>query len=108
MVCEHLDTMARRGDQNKKTVKRRGRPAGFSLADAITHIGQLMQARASFVDSSDEVVYTFNGTAPFECALCSCVVNQPVELQCSSLVCAACCCKCVEMSGQVCKLTSKT
>ena len=108
MVSEHLETMARRGGQNKKTVKKRGHSLGFSLADTIAHIVQLIQTRASFVVSSDEVVYTFNGTAPFECALCSCVVNQPVELQCSSLVCAACCCKCVEMSGQVCKLTSKT
>ena len=100
-----MNTVAKGGGQNRKAQKRRGRPAGFSPTDAIAHIGQLVETSPPFVHPSDTAVYTSDGTESFECVLCSNVLIQPVELGCSNLVCAACCCKWVEVSGEVCKIT---
>ena len=35
------------------------------------------------------------------CPLCLSLLNQPVELQCNSLVCAACCCSWIKHSGEL-------
>ena len=53
-----------------------------------------------FVESSD-VVYTTDQTSTLLCPLCCGVLNQPIELACGSLVCASCCSRWIEVSGQV-------
>ena len=40
-------------------------------------------------------------TANLLCPLCCGVLSQPVELACGNLVCANCCCKWIEVSGDV-------
>ena len=45
-------------------------------------------------------MYTTDQTSTLLCPLCCGVLYQP-ELACGSLVCASCCCRWVEVSGQV-------
>ena len=49
---------------------------------------------------SDNVVYVTDLSTTLECPLCCCVLSQPVELDCRRLVCARCCCKWLELSGE--------
>ena len=78
--------------------ERMGRPAGDSPI-------KLVKGTPSFVDPTKEgkVAYLSDQPASLQCLVWCGVVNQPVELACGNLVCASCCCKWVEESGQVCK-----
>ena len=100
-VCKHLDVITRGGGQNKRARKNRGRPSGYSPAAAIAHIKQLVKSLPHFVDSAEEVIYTSDQAATLLCPLCLEVLDQPIELACSNLVCANCCCKWIERSGTV-------
>ena len=95
--------VARGGGQNKRGRKGRGRPAGYtSPAEAVGHIKRLVRDAPLYVDQSvEEVTYVSDQTASLQCLLCCGVVNQPVELACSNLVCASCCCNWIKVSGQV-------
>ena len=98
-VCKHLDAITRGGGQNKRARKNRGRPSGYSPTAAIAHIKQLVKSLPHFVDSAEEVIYTSDQAATLLCPLCLEVLDQPIELACSNLVCGNCCCKWIERSG---------
>ena len=100
-VCKHLDAITRGGGQNKRARKNRGRPSGYSPTAAYAHIKQLVKSLPHFVDSAEEVIYTSDQAATLLCPLCLEVLDQPIELACSNLVCANCCCKWIERSGTV-------
>ena len=68
---------------------------------AIGHIKELAKSLPSFVDSAEEVIYTSDQDATVLCPLCLEVLDQPIELACSNLVCAICCTKWIERSGTV-------
>ena len=98
-VCKHLDAITRGGGQNKRARKNRGRPSGYSPTAAIAHIKQLVKSLPHFVDSAEEVIYTSDQAATLLCPICLEVLDQPIELACSNLVCGNCCCKWIERSG---------
>lgn len=98
-VCQHLETLTRGGGRAKGR-KCRGRPpTASSPAVVIRHVKEV--ASPPLVDPEESVTFCDNLPQSLECPLCCCVVNQPVELACNSLVCAACCCRWIEHKGGV-------
>lgn len=53
-----------------------------------------------FTDTSDNAVYTTDLSTTLDCPQCCYFLSQPVELDCGRLVCAHCCCKWLELSGE--------
>ena len=97
-MCEHLEAVTR-GGRHKRARKNHGCPGGCSPAAAIQ---QLVRNQPRFIDSQDEVEYTSSEQmANLLCPLCCGVLDQPVELACDRLVCASCCCRWIEVSGEV-------
>ena len=105
-ICIHFNTI-KKGGQQKKSRKNRGRPAENGYYDLINH-AQKISPTCFYPDNMNYTsiqvhVPTFMNihSQDLECFICLGVLNSPIRLSCGPFVCSSCFTKSIEASQTV-------
>jgi len=102
-VCQHFQTVAGGGGQNRRVYKNQGRPSGCTPTRVLEHISSVSPTPLFPRDTIPTYVLSACGldASDLRCPICMEVYQCPVELQCRTLVCATCCSRWVQVTAGV-------
>ena len=97
-MCEHIESTARPGKRSREK-RNVGRPSKGSTQSLIKSIRDLVHSAIPVPSSKGQYLDEQQRLSHIQCSVCLDVLSLPVELGCNNLVCADCCCKWIEITG---------